>query len=340
LCQQLGENARLMDVLITQGLFRLTRHEYRLTRELAQRVLALAERGEYRAMLARAHALLGSVLSLGGEFERARQHLEAADTFGFGALLHLGQGGTLAHLLLVLGYPAAALRMSGELVATARRSSDPVSIAIAVFFDARNYLKLGDSRAVLERAEEMASITAQNGMALYLNLATVIRGWALAVSGRPEEGITDIIRAIAEGKILGGPITPSYAILADACERNRQPQEGLKAVSEALALAEQADERLVESELFRLKGEFLLMRVPSDAAQAERCFRIAVDIARRQASRFSELKASTSLARLLAQHGKRDEACAMLAQICGWFTEGFEFADLTDAKVLLEELGA
>jgi predicted ATPase len=99
-------------------------------------------------------------------------------------------------------------------------------------------------------------------------------------------------------------------------------------------------ERGVEAaELYKIKGELLLMRVnPPDEAEAERCFRTAIDIARRQKARWCELRATTSLARLLKRQGKRDEARAMLAQIYGWFTEGFDTADLKDAKALLDEL--
>jgi adenylate cyclase len=82
------------------------------------------------------------------------------------------------------------------------------------------------------------------------------------------------------------------------------------------------------------------MRDPPDEAEAERCFRIAIDIARRQKARFFELPATTSLARLLQRQGKRDEAHQMLSDIYNWFTDGFEFADLKEAKALLDELRA
>jgi hypothetical protein len=86
-----------------------------------------------------------------------------------------------------------------------------------------------------------------------------------------------------------------------------------------------------------LKG-LLLVQNPSDVAEAEQCFRTAIEIARRQSARSIELRAATSLARLLAKQGRRDEARAMLAEIYGWFTEGFDTADLKHAKTLLDEL--
>jgi predicted ATPase len=99
------------------------------------------------------------------------------------------------------------------------------------------------------------------------------------------------------------------------------------------------DETQFRAELHRVKGEIVLMRNPSDETEAERCFRRAIDIARRQAARLLELRATTSLARLLQRQGQRDEARAMLSDIYNWFTEGFAFADLKDAKALLDELG-
>jgi predicted ATPase len=109
-------------------------------------------------------------------------------------------------------------------------------------------------------------------------------------------------------------------------------------VATALRETERGGERNFLTELHRVNGELLLTCDPSDEAEAQRCFRTAIDIARRQKARFFELRATTSLARLLQRQGKRDEARAMLSQIYNWFTEGFEFADLKDAKALLEEL--
>jgi len=109
-------------------------------------------------------------------------------------------------------------------------------------------------------------------------------------------------------------------------------------VATALRETERGGEKTIEAELYKVKGELLLMRDPPDEAEAERCFRTAIDIARRQKARFFELRTTTSLAHLLRRQGKPDEARAMLAEIYGWFTEGFDTADLKDAKVLLDEL--
>ncbi len=129
-------------------------------------------------------------------------------------------------------------------------------------------------------------------------------------------------------------------MLAEACGRNGLREEGLATVAEGLALAEQTGVRYVEAELHRLKGELLRLNHPDQEVEAERCLRTAIDVARRQRARSFELRATTSLAGLLAKQGQRDEARAMLSEIYGWFTEGFEFADLKDAKALLDDLRA
>jgi predicted ATPase len=116
--------------------------------------------------------------------------------------------------------------------------------------------------------------------------------------------------------------------------------EGLAAASAALAHADSTGERYCASELNRLKGELLLTQGPSRHTEAESSFRTAIEVARAQQARWWELRATVSLTRLLAQQGKRDKAHAMLAEIYNWFTEGFDTADLKDAKALLDELGA
>jgi adenylate cyclase len=116
--------------------------------------------------------------------------------------------------------------------------------------------------------------------------------------------------------------------------------EGLEAVSYGLASGEKTGQTYFEARLHHLKGELLLMKNSSNTEGAESCFRTAVEVARRQGAKLFELSATTSLARLLAQHGRRDEARAMLAEIYNWFTEGFDTRDLKEAKALLNELTA
>jgi predicted ATPase len=118
-----------------------------------------------------------------------------------------------------------------------------------------------------------------------------------------------------------------------------QTAEGLDAIAEALALVASTNERFYEAEIYRVKGELLLKHGGSNTgAEAERCFRQALDIARVQSAKSWELRSATSLARLWRDQGRRAQARDLLAPVYGWFTEGFDTADLKDAKALLDEL--
>ena len=128
-------------------------------------------------------------------------------------------------------------------------------------------------------------------------------------------------------------------LLAEACTQTGRLDEGLRALTEALAAADERENRHYEAEMHRLEGELLLKQNDSNTEEAQNCFQRAVEIARKQSAKSFELRATMSLVRLLAKQGRRDEARTMLAEIYGWFTEGFDTADLIDAKALLDELG-
>ena len=127
-------------------------------------------------------------------------------------------------------------------------------------------------------------------------------------------------------------------MLAEACIESSLLDDGLSALAEALAVANETEGHGYDAEIYRLKGELLLKQDDSNAEEAQSCFQHAIEIARNQSAKSRELRATTSLARLIAKQGRRDEARTMLAEIYGWFTEGFDTADLKDAKVLLDEL--
>jgi predicted ATPase len=191
--------------------------------------------------------------------------------------------------------------------------------------------------ATQEQSEAEIAISDEQGFALYKAYGISWRGWALAMQGRQEEGIAQIRQALSAALDTGQELSLSsfLALLADACGEAGQPEEGLTALTEAFDLVSKTQEHL---ELYRLKGQLLLIKDLGNVAEAERCLRTAIDVARRQGARLFELRSTVSLARVLATHGKGDKARPMLAEIYDWFTEGFDTADLKDAKALLEEL--
>jgi class 3 adenylate cyclase/tetratricopeptide (TPR) repeat protein len=345
LCEQLGEDARQMEALLQLAESRFLRREFEVARELAQRVLDLAEPAKATALAAGAHYLLGIVTVFLGQLDEGREQLElAVALFEHGPFRNFGEAqyaqlasANLTTTLFVLGYPAAALKKSREFLDSMRRLSDPSSLARALLREAQNHTFARDSRKALERAEELLLIATEHGMRFNGAAAAFFRGWALADEGREQEGLAEMSRVLPalEGSVA---TTSFYAELADSCCKNGRADEGLRTVGRALGEIERGGERIAQPELYRVKGELLLMRHPSEEAEAERCLRTAIDAARQQGARFHELRATVSLARLLKSQGKIGEARKMLGEIYNWFTEGFDTADLKDAKALLEQL--
>ena len=141
---------------------------------------------------------------------------------------------------------------------------------------------------------------------------------------------------LATGQELGRPFC--LVLLAEAVGQAGQVDEGLRLLAEALMALEESRRGDLLAEAYRLQGELLLRQAGSESAQAEACFQQALAIARRQQAKSWELRAATSLARLWQQQGQQTEAHALLAPIYSWFTEGFDTADLQEAKALLAEL--
>jgi predicted ATPase len=177
-------------------------------------------------------------------------------------------------------------------------------------------------------------------VALVLALGPIMRGWALAMQGQGAEGLTQLRQGLDAYRATGAEFQRPHflGMLAEVHRSLGQPEAGLTAPSEALALVEKTGERYYAAELHRLQGELLLQHAAPEVSQAAACFQQSLDIARRQQAKSLELRAAMSRSRLWHQQGKRDAARALLAPIYGWFTEGFDTADLQDAKALLVAL--
>jgi predicted ATPase len=180
----------------------------------------------------------------------------------------------------------------------------------------------------------------EHGLAQGVVIGRILRGWALAAQGRGEEGIAEMRQGLIDWRALGVRTTVPYllTLLAEAYGARGQAEEGLRLLAEARAVVHETGERFHEAELYRTQGDLLLRPATPDAHQAETCFQQALDVARRQRAKSWELRAAMSLARLWQQQGKYAEARELLAPVYNWFTEGFDTADLQDAKALLDEL--
>ena len=192
-----------------------------------------------------------------------------------------------------------------------------------------------------ERAETSRLLANEHGFVQQMANETYRQGLLLAQQGQLKEGIAHMQQGWAAYRATGANVRqPMYlAPLAEAYGQAGQVDEGLQVLAEALVYVEQAGERWWEAELHRLKGELLLLQSSDNQAEAASCFQQALALARHQQAKSWELRAATSLARLWQRQGKRAEAHALLAPIYGWFTEGFDTADLQEAKALLADLG-
>jgi predicted ATPase len=198
----------------------------------------------------------------------------------------------------------------------------------------------GELDEALEVGERQFALCSEYGVAEGLASAIGIRGTVLASRGH-EEGIPLIEQMVALGRKAGEKMLRPGDLfsLADACTAFNQFDKASEALDEALAIAETEGDCYYEAETHRLRGELLLRKSESNCVEAEACFDRAIEVARQQGARWWELRATVSLARLLAKQGHRDEARAMLAEIYNGFTEGFDTSDLKEARALLEELG-
>jgi predicted ATPase len=349
LCQQVGETPQLFLVLGGLVVFYISRREYQTARELGEQMLSLTQRVQDPAGLANAYITLGNALYFLREFDAARSHLEQGVAFykpqqhrsqGFLTEAHEGVFGLirLAGVLWALGYPDQALQRSDEALTLAHELSQPYSLATALVFAAEVHMHRREGQSTYEQAEAALGLAREHGFAFRVAQATILRGWTLVEQGQGEAGIAQMCQGQAAHRATGSGREGYSYLLAEAYGKMGQTEEGLRVVAEALARSDNSGGG--EAELYRLKGELLLTRSSEHHVEAESCFRQALDIARRQEVKSLELRAAMSLSCLWQQQGRRAEAYQLLAPVYSWFTEGFDTADLQEAKALLDKLRA
>jgi predicted ATPase len=349
LCQQLGDTARLFVVLYGLLRFYLVTSHLATARETGEQLLSLAQRLNDPVMLVGSHTSLGMTYAFLGELMRARLHLErgiqlydqhACDSsqFAYEPDPKLNCLVYVAYVLVILGYPDQAVQSVAQYLALAQAHNRPFGLVWALSHAANFYRLRREPQRVQEHAEQGIPLAKEHGFAQWLAVSSGMRGWACAMQGQHDEGkaaVEQSLTALATvGSSSGRP--NSLIMFAQVCGVVGRPAEGLHALAEAQAIS--GGFRLPDAELYWLKGELLFSASADDHSAAEACFRQALDIARGQQAKCFELRAAPSLARLWQQQGKRQEARELLAPVYAWFTEGFDTADLQEAKVLLDAL--
>jgi predicted ATPase len=349
LCERVGDTPEIFAVLIGLCNFYLQRADAATAQELAQQTLKLAEKQHDPQHRIAAHRVLVSVSFWRGAFAEANEHCERvialysperhhslAVVYGLDpCVVSLSIG---AWALWYLGYPDQALRRSHAALVLAREINHRYTLAAALDTVSWTYAYRREGEKGLELADEGIALSVAQEFPHWRAMGLTMRGLARTELGEPG-GAQDIRDGwdayCATGAIIGREC--NLADLAKAIGDQGKSIEGLRLLDEALSASSDTGLRHYDAEINRFRGELLLGEA-SKALQAEKCFSTAIVIARDQSAKSLELRATMSLARLLASQGRRDEARTMLAEIYNWFTEGFDTADLIDAKKLLEEL--
>jgi predicted ATPase len=369
LCQQLGESD--FRVLFGLCVICVVRSEHERALEIAEQMLPLGESSRDPVELLQAHWTMGLILHYLGELTRALDHLERtigfydqknyrAQLFLYGADAGVLTRAYTARVLWILGYTDRAREMVRAAAVLAEKVRHPMSLAVTLSAAVTLNACCGEERVAQTGAEDLIAFSKEQGLPFYSSVGTIWRGWALSMQGQYKEGLAQLRDGMARYRAIGSELarTSYLALLAEALGEAGQLSEGLNVLAEALTVVNLTGERFYEAELHRLKGELLLMqatgekdRLSAEALRtrsaerpaisaAETCFLRAIDIARQQDAKSWELRAVMSLHRLRQKQAKQKESRQLLREIFDWFTEGFDTADLREARALLEDSSA
>jgi class 3 adenylate cyclase/predicted ATPase len=348
--EKLREGDQLLRGLIALSHFYFIQGESARGLELSRRCVELAKATPEAGLLADARFMVGCLAGASGElreavsnFEDAMRHSDRThDTFLLSGIRY--RSAIACHLglaLQLLGRIDKATKAAEEGLRHARESKHLISLGHALTVaGGRLHRYRREPEIVRAHAEEAITLSEENGFAVWLPWGRFHHGEALAELGQLEQGLAEMEAGVAGFRRLGGVPSQQYtiALLAQGYARMGRTEEALAMLNEALAHIEHTGERVDQAEMLRHKGEVLLMRDASSTMEAEHCFSQALGVARAQEAKWWELRSTVSLARLMRDTNRRDEAGTMLGEIYNWFTEGFDLPDLKEAKALLDEL--
>jgi class 3 adenylate cyclase/predicted ATPase len=324
-----------------------------VSRDLAAQFLALAEKRRATAPVTIGHRLMGNSLLFMGDIAEARAHFDQAialyDPGEHRPLaMRFGQDAGVAILsyrslaLWLLGYPEAALRDADDALKNAREMGQATGLMLTLGTTTIPYTLCGDRAEAAARTQELIALAEEKGTLFWKGAGMANQGTVSALAGSASDAIEMLTAGIAAWQTTGTTLwRPLHLLGLARCHAELgQFEEAWRCIGEAMTVVATTKEKWCEAEIHRSAGEIELMSPKSDASRAEAHFKRAIAIAREQQAKSWELRASTSLARLWCDQGKRTEARDLLAPIYGWFTEGFDTPDLKEAKAMLEELAS
>jgi len=347
LAEQIDRPEHLVPLIYGQYAFHVIRSEHKRALLLAEQIERIGETRDDVVTQLQGRRAQGATRYFLGDFVAARALLEQCH--GLCEPMHRATGAglsadpyamTLAQLALTLvplGYINQARMRFSEALSEARRHRHALTLA-NVLVRANVFDWFVRAAEAQQHAEELLVLSTEHDFPLFVGWATALRGWGLVTLGEAREGLVLLKRGLTAVRATGAVAsTPrQYMWLAEAYAVLGQPLEGLDHLAQAAEIIETKEERALEAEVHRLRGN--LLRATGDRSAAEQSYHWALAIAKRQSAKLWELRAAVSLARLWQDEGKRAEARELLAPIHDWFTEGFDTPALQDAKALLDEL--
>jgi DNA-binding winged helix-turn-helix (wHTH) protein/class 3 adenylate cyclase/tetratricopeptide (TPR) repeat protein len=347
----LDESAHPVEALrAVGGLF-----QYHLIRSESPRALQLCEPllngSPERAVGSVAHFFAGAAHLPMGNFKQSQLHLQTSLSlydeaacrpvaFVTGHHIHSFMFVWLGLATLCTGAINDARVIISSGVRNARRRAHPFTLVSALLALSRFFNHVRNLRGAIDAAEKGLAIATNQRSPYHISRANILRAVNLVESNRPEEAIALMNRALIAQRETGANFQSSFNLsyLSLAYARTRDFDRALMSASEAIEEVERTGERWWAAEAQRVKGEVLLMALPSDREQAEKCFLTALACARQQGARIWELRAAVSLARLWQDQGRRVEARDVLKPIYNWFANSGNLPDIMDAHAILSEL--
>jgi TolB-like protein/class 3 adenylate cyclase/predicted ATPase len=349
LWEQLGCPSEFLRVPYGQSLYHMNRGEFDVAQSLAEDLLRLSRQRNDTAGLILGHYSSARSLGFTGNLAQWQSHLEAAlalyDPMCHQSLIedagfhpYIGTRANLAIVLLLRGFPDQALAQSQAAVAEARTLAHSPTLGVILHYRTTVLSLIGEGPSLDEAADELVAIATEQSFPFWGALGTICRGWVKAKEAHVIEGVSLLRHGLSAFRATGAQAWIPYliALLAQACKIAGQFEEGSTLLDDAMQIAEGTGERWFVAELCRHKGQLLLLQGRTEAAGE--LYHRALAIAREQEAKLWELRAAVSLARLRCDQGRPAEARDLLAPVYGWFTEGFDTADLKEAKALLDAL--
>jgi predicted ATPase len=350
LCEGRGEIPQLLPVLRGLSSFYLYRAEFEKAARIGEQILALSEQTDDPSVAVEGHLVLGANLAMLNELRSGLDHLERGiaaydperqrpGRFQLGNNAGVAGLGTSALLLWMLGFPDRARSRANEAIALARRLNHPSSIAYAAFHAGIIHLWIGEPELAYRCAQDVLEIGEHYDFEIWSVVGSCLRGAAVAGMGSPEEGLGEIEQATKSYQRLNTPpvFWPMLLYLqAGACRLAARPGDGLVLIEEAIEITGQGSGKTLLPEFFQLKGDLLLALSSKNAKEAESWYEKALATATEVQAPMLQLRTALRLAHLQRDRDDIESARSLLSEAYGRFSEGFETADLREARSLLD----